>query len=245
MRPVPPAASRGVARDSSGLGVRGVTRRRRVVLKAAVWGSCLAPLAALGYWAATGDLTPNPISFVTDHLGRWAMRFLLATLALTPIRLALGIGWPLALRRLLGLFAFAYACLHLTVWVVLDHFFDWPHMATDIVKRPYVTVGMLALVLMVPLAVTSTAGMIRRLGGAAWRQLHRLVYVAAVLAVLHFLWLAKVGRVEQYVYATILALLLSVRVVVAVAAALRRRAGPRDVGGRASAPRTAPHQSPL
>jgi methionine sulfoxide reductase heme-binding subunit len=188
-----------------------MTRRGRIALKAAVWAGCLVPLAALGWRLGTGDLTPNPISFITNTLGDWTMRILLASLAMTPLRILTGLGWPVTLRRLLGLFAFFYAALHFSVWLVVDHFFDWREMGADIVKRPYVTVGMAALVTLVPLALTSTARMIKRLGAPAWRRLHRLAYVAATLAVLHFLWLAKVGRREQYVYATVLVLSLGVR----------------------------------
>lgn len=188
-----------------------MTRRSRTLLKTGVWIVCLLPLGTLLVWAARDDLTANPISFVTNTLGDWTIRILLASLAMTPLRLLFGVAWPVTLRRLLGLFAFFYAGLHFTVWIVLDHFFDWPQMGTDIVKRPYITVGMLALTLLVPLAATSTAGMIRRLGGTAWRRLHRLVYLAGVAAVLHFVWLAKVGRVEQYVYAMVLTLLLGIR----------------------------------
>jgi sulfoxide reductase heme-binding subunit YedZ len=112
---------------------------------------------------------------------------------------------------LLGLFAFFYVCLHLSVWLVLDHFFDWAELGKDILKRPYITVGMLAWTLLLPLAATSTTGMIKRLGGANWRRLHRLAYVAAVLACLHFIWLAKKVRVDPWVYAAILAVLLGVR----------------------------------
>lgn len=188
-----------------------MTRRARIALKAGVWVGCLAPLGALAWWSYTDDLTPNPISFVTNTLGQWTMRLLLASLSMTPLRLLFGISWPITLRRLLGLFAFFYACLHFSVWIVLDHFFDWPTMGADIVKRPYITVGLSALLLLAPLAATSTAGMVRRLGGLQWRQLHRLVYVAGVLAVVHFLWLAKVGRVGPYVYAGWLALVLGIR----------------------------------
>ncbi|MGH7278803.1 MAG: sulfite oxidase heme-binding subunit YedZ [Candidatus Rokuibacteriota bacterium] len=188
-------------------------RRGRVALKTAVWVACLAPLALLLYRFSTDDLTANPIDFITDTLGHWAFRILLTSLALTPLRIVFGIGWPMTLRRLLGLFAFFYAALHFSVWVGLDHFFDWSVMGADIVKRPYITVGMLALVCLIPLAATSTTGMIRRLGVRRWRRLHRLVYVAAIFAALHFIWLAKVGRVEQDVYAAILAVLLGVRVV--------------------------------
>jgi sulfoxide reductase heme-binding subunit YedZ len=173
----------------------------------------------------TDDLGANPISFVTNWLGQWTFRMLLVGLALTPLRILFGLAWPLQLRRLVGLFAFCYACLHLGVWVVLDHYFDWGEMWTDLLKRRYITAGMAALALLVPLAATSTGGMVRRLGGAAWRRLHRLVYLVAVLAALHFLWLAKAVRSEQYVYAAIVALLLGVRLWDTLRRRLRRRRG--------------------
>ncbi len=209
-----------------------MTRRARIVLKAGLWGLCLSPVAGLGYWFLTDDLTANPISFITNTLGDWTLRTLLASLALTPLRLLFGLSWPITLRRLLGLFAFFYASLHFCVWLVLDHFFDWPTMTADIVKRPYITVGMSALLLLVPLAATSTTGMIRRLGGTNWRRLHRLAYASAILAVLHFLWLAKVGRREQYVYAAILALLLAVRVWDAARRMVEKRRRGREAGDR-------------
>ena len=200
-----------------------MTRRTRVGLKSVVWAACLAPLAYLGWCFWTDDLTANPISFITNTLGEWTFRLLLASLALTPIRLITGAGWPITLRRLLGLFAFFYGCLHFAVWIGLDHFFNWTELGTDIAKRPYITVGLAALVLMIPLAATSTTGMIRRLGGRNWNRLHRLVYATAVLAALHFLWLAKVGRREQYLYAALVALLLGIRGVDAARRWLVRR----------------------
>lgn len=181
------------------------------------------PLTFLLYWISTGNLTANPISFITNHLGQWTFRLLLATLAMTPLRILFGIAWPVSLRRLLGLFAFSYACLHFSVWIVIDHFFNWDQMIADILKRRYITVGMLALTLLVPLAVTSTNGMVRRLGGANWRRLHRLVYVIGSLAALHFLWLAKKGRTDQYLYAAILTLLLGIRLWDAIRRAVRKR----------------------
>jgi len=189
-----------------------MTARGRVLLKTTVWLVALAPLVALGYWIWTDDLTANPISFITNTLGDWTLRLLLASLAMTPLRIVFGLGWPITLRRLLGLFAFFYALLHFGVWIVVDHFFAWREMAADIAKRPYITVGVTALTLLIPLAVTSTAGMIRRLGGRNWRRLHRLAYATGVLAILHFLWLAKVGRKDQYVYAAILVGLLGIRI---------------------------------
>ncbi len=177
-----------------------------------MWAVGLAPVALLLWRAWDADLGANPIDYLTRTLGNWTLRFLLASLTMTPLRVAVGWSWPISLRRLLGLFAFFYVLCHFAVWLVLDHFFDWAEMGTDIVKRPYVTAGMAALLLLCPLAATSTSGMIKRLGAAAWRRLHRLAYAAGVLGVLHFLWLAKVGRQEPYLYAGWLALVLGVRV---------------------------------
>jgi sulfoxide reductase heme-binding subunit YedZ len=192
-----------------------VSARNRVALKTAVWLIALAPLAHLlwGWW--TDDLTVNPIEYVTRELGETAIRLLLATLALTPIRLLLGVSWPITLRRLLGLFAFFYVTLHFAVWIVLDHFFDWQTMSDDIAKRPWITVGVTAFLLLLPLAATSTTRMIKRLGGARWRRLHQLIYVAGVLGVLHYIWLAKKVLVQPWVYAAVLAILLGIRVSVA------------------------------
>jgi sulfoxide reductase heme-binding subunit YedZ len=188
-----------------------VTRRARLGLKVAVWGACLAPLGVLGYRAATGDLSANPISFITNWLGDWTLRILVASLAVTPLRILFRWSWPVTLRRLLGLFAFFYVTLHFSVWLVLDHFFAWREMGADIVKRPYITMGMAALVLMIPLAATSTASAIRRLGGAAWQRLHRLIYVIGACAVLHYLWLAKKANPDPYYYAAAFVLLMAVR----------------------------------
>ena len=200
-----------------------MSARSRVALKIAVWVVALAPLAGLLYRYWTDDLTANPIEYVTRELGDTALRLLLASLALTPLRILFGLGGLVTLRRLLGLLAFFYVCLHFAVWIVLDHFFDWHTMADDIVKRPWITVGVSALVLLVPLAATSTTGMIKRLGGVAWRRLHRLVYVAAVLGVLHYIWLAKKVLVQPWVYATVLAVLLGIRGWDATRKVLKRR----------------------
>jgi len=200
-----------------------VSQSARVALKSVVWTACLLPLLMLlhKFWA--DDLGANPISYATNVLGDTTLRILLASLTLTPLRLLFGISWQMSLRRLLGLFAFSYAVLHFTVWVVVDQFFNWPGMLADIRKRPYITVGMLALTLLVPLAATSTTRMVKRLGGLNWRRLHRLVYVAGVAAILHFSWLAKKGRNDPYLYATILAALLGVRGWQRVARALGKR----------------------
>jgi methionine sulfoxide reductase heme-binding subunit len=200
-----------------------VTRRERIALKVLVWGVCLAPLVLLGYRVWTDDLGANPISFITNTLGDWTLRILLASLAMTPLRIVFGLSWPIALRRLLGLLAFAYVCLHFAVWSVLDFFFDWPRMWADIVKRPYITLGMLGLTSLIPLAATSTTGMIRRLGARNWTRLHRLAYLAGICGVLHYIWLAKVGVRDPYWYAAALALLLGVRAWAWGRRAVRRR----------------------
>src|SRR5688572_4730093 len=169
------------------------------------------PVAVLVYRAWADDLTANPISFVTNWLGDWTFRILLAALALTPLRIVTGMAWQMSLRRLLGLFAFFHVVLHFGVWIGLDHFFAWGHMGADIVKRPYITVGVAAFSLLLPLAATSTSGMIKRMGAARWKRLHRLAYVAAILAVLHYIWLAKKVLLAPWIYAAILALLLGIR----------------------------------
>ena len=197
--------------------------RGRVALKVVVWVVALTPVAGLLYGVWTDDLTVNPIEYVTRELGETALRLLLASLALTPLRILFGISWPVTLRRLVGLFAFSYLCLHFAVWIVLDHFFDWRTMGDDIVKRPWITVGVAALLLLVPLAATSTTGMIKRLGGVAWRRLHRLVYVAATLGVLHYIWLAKKVLIQPWVYAAVLAVLLGIRAGDAVRKLVKRR----------------------
>ena len=213
-----------------------MTRRGRVTLKVVVWGVCLAPLALLAYRAWTDDLGANPISFITTTLGDWTLRILLTSLAMTPLRIVFGLSWPITLRRLLGLFAFFYVCLHFSVWIVLDFFFDWPRMWADIVKRPYITIGMAGLLSLLPLAATSTTGMIRRLGARNWTRLHRLAYVAAVCGVLHYLWLAKVGVKDPYWYAAALVILLGVRVWEWGRRAMRRRHATPVVSSRAQNP---------
>jgi sulfoxide reductase heme-binding subunit YedZ len=183
----------------------------RVGTKALVWGACLYPLARLVQRALADELGANPIDLITDKLGDAALIILLSSLAVTPLRIVTGWSWPIRFRRLLGLFAFFYASLHLSVWIVLDHFFAFGRMLGDVMKRPYITVGVLTLATLLPLALTSTRGMIRRLGGRRWQLLHRLAYLAGALAVLHYLWLAKKGVPDPYVYAGVLALLMLVR----------------------------------
>jgi methionine sulfoxide reductase heme-binding subunit len=166
-------------------------------------------------WLAVGlyrvTLGANPAEALQLETGIWALRFLLGSLAVTPVRRVTGWNWTIQYRRMLGLFAFFYATLHLFTYVVFDRFFELSGIAEDIAKRPYITVGMLAFVLMIPLAVTSTKGWIRRLG-RNWQLLHRLVYFSAAAACLHFLWKVKVMIGEPVYYAGILAVLLGFRV---------------------------------
>lgn len=183
----------------------------RRVIKPAVFTLALIPFALLLWNATQGRLGANPIEAITHNTGDWALRFLLITLAVTPLRRLSGWHALIRLRRMLGLFAFFYALLHLSTWLVLDQFFDLQAMIDDIIDRPYITVGMASFVILAVLAATSTNGMIKRLGGRAWRRLHRLVYVAAVGGVLHYLWLVKADIREPVIYGSILFVLLAYR----------------------------------
>ena len=203
-----------------------MTHRSRIALTTVAWALCVLPLVVLLYRAFTDGLGANPISYVTNWLGQWTFRLLLVGLALTPLRIVAGFAWPVLLRRLVGLFTFFYASLHFLVWILIDHFFNWDQMLADLVKRRYITVGMAALLFLIPLAITSTNGMVKRLGGNAWRRLHRLVYLIGILAALHFLWLAKGFRPDAFLYAGILALLLGVRLFDVLRRRLRRGQGP-------------------
>lgn len=180
-------------------------------IKPTVFILCLLPLAWLVFALLTDRLGANPIEALTRGTGEWTLRLLLITLCMTPLRRIASWGWPLRIRRMLGLFTFFYACVHLSTYVWLDQFFDWQEIWHDIVKRPFITVGMLAFVLLVPLAATSTNAMIKRLG-RNWVKLHRLVYVIPVLGVLHFWWLVKADVRDPLVYALLLTGLLGMRV---------------------------------
>lgn len=189
-------------------------------IKAVTFFVCLAPLCLLIWRGFTGGLTANPIEFITHTTGWWTLAFLMITLTVTPLRRLLDIPWLLRLRRMLGLFAFFYASLHFLTWLVIDQFFDWEAIIKDIAKRPYITVGFTAFLLLLPLAATSTNAMVRRLGAARWQSLHRLVYVIAILGVVHFWWLVKKDIREPAVFAMILMVLLGARLV-----AKRRKRG--------------------
>lgn len=171
---------------------------------------CLVPLGLFVLRGLSGDVGPNPVEELTHFTGDWALRLLLITLAVTPLRRVSGRAWLLRFRRMLGLFSFFYACLHLGTYLWLDQFFLWDAILEDVAERPYITVGFAAFLLMTPLAVTSTRGMIRRLG-RRWQRLHRTVYLIALLGVLHFFWLVKADTTEPAIYAAILLTLLVAR----------------------------------
>lgn len=183
-------------------------------LKVPVFLLCLAPIGMLGLRALRGDLTANPIEFITHATGDWTLRFLIITLAITPLRKVLGLPELIRFRRMLGLFAFFYACLHFSTYIVLDKFFDMSEIWKDVLKRRFITVGFTAFLLLIPLAITSTTGWIRRLGGKRWQALHRLIYISAILAVIHYYWLVKSAVIRPLTYGAILAVLLLFRIVV-------------------------------
>ena len=187
-----------------------LVNRLTPAIKVVVFLVCLIPLGLLVWNFIQGELGANPIEAVIHTTGDWTLRLLLISLSITPLKIITGNAYWIRFRRMLGLFAFFYATLHLCSYVVLDQFFDWSEIIKDIIKRPYITFGFLAWVLMIPLAITSTRKMMSRLG-SRWKRLHKLVYWIAVLGVLHFLWLVKADLREPLLYAGILAALLLVR----------------------------------
>ncbi len=182
-------------------------------LKPAVVTGSLVPLASMILGVFLGTLGADPIKQVLNQLGLIALVFLVAALVCTPAKTLFGWTWPVRLRRMLGLFAFFYALLHFTTYAALDQNFDWPAIWADVTKRKFIYVGMAALVMMIPLAVTSTNGSVKRLGFRRWKQLHRLAYVAPALGVLHFVWRVKRDVSEPAAYGIVLAALLAVRLV--------------------------------
>jgi methionine sulfoxide reductase heme-binding subunit len=179
--------------------------------KAPVFVLCLVPLAWLVWRGLHGQLTANPIEFITHATGDWTLRFLIITLAITPLRKILRLPQLIRFRRMLGLFAFFYGCLHFSTWVGLDKFFDFVEMWKDVQKRRFITVGFAGFLLLVPLAITSTAGWIRRLGGHRWQLLHRAIYFSAVAGVIHYYWLVKSDIRKPLQYALMVGLLLAWR----------------------------------
>lgn len=180
--------------------------------KPLVFLACLIPLGRLVWFAFSGGLGANPIEFVTRSTGTWTLTFLLITLSVTPLRRLTGRNELIRYRRMLGLFAFFYACLHFTTYIWWDQFFDWGAIVKDVIKRPFITVGFACFVLLIPLAATSTHAMQRRLK-RRWQQLHRLIYLIAIGGVVHYWWLVKKDVTQPELYALVLALLLGFRLV--------------------------------
>ena len=180
------------------------------LIKPIIFSLCLLPLVLLFRNFYLDELGANPFEVLTRSTGEWTLRLLLLTLVMTPLRQVTGSVWPLRLRRMLGLFTFFYVCIHLMTYVVLDHFFDWEEIVIDIVKRPNITFGMLAFTLLLPLALTSTKKMMKRLG-KRWKSLHKLVYGVSILGILHFMLLVKADLREPIIYAFILLALFLVR----------------------------------
>jgi sulfoxide reductase heme-binding subunit YedZ len=182
-------------------------------LKISIFLIALIPLTKLAINGYLDNLGANPIEKITHRTGYWTLTFLLITLTITPLRRLTGWSWLVRLRRMLGLFAFFYACLHFLTYLVLDQFFDWANISKDIIKRPYITVGFAAFVLLIPLAITSTKRMTKLLGGKRWLQLHRLIYLIAIGGVIHFWWLVKKDITEPLNFSILLAVLLVIRLI--------------------------------
>jgi len=180
-------------------------------LKVLTFLLCLGPASVLLWKGFQSILGANPIDVITRTTGRWTLIFLLVTLSVSPLRKILEMPWLIRFRRMLGLFAFFYGSLHLMTYVWLDKFFDVHEMLHDIFKRRFITAGMTAFALMLPLALTSTTGWIRRLGGKRWRALHRLIYFSAAAGVIHFIWLVKADLRRPFTYGAVLLLLLAFR----------------------------------
>ena len=185
-------------------------KQHLIFVKVAIWIFALIPLARLFWLGVHDDLGANPVEFVERSTGTWGLIFLLTTLSMTPIRLLTGQVWQIQLRRLFGLWMFFYACLHITTYIWLDYSFLWADILKDIIKHPYVIVGFSAFVLTIPLAATSNSYMIKRLK-KNWKRLHQVIYLIAMLAILHFWWLVKKDVTEPFYYAAVLILLLGIR----------------------------------
>ena len=180
------------------------------LVKPVLFLSCLLPLALLVYDGFTDSLGVNPVETLTHETGQWALRFLLISLAITPLRRITKVNWIIKLRRMLGLFAFFYALLHFITYIWLDQFFDWAEILVDIPKRPFITIGFISFVLLIPLVITSTNAMQRRLK-KKWLSLHKLVYIIPMLVVVHFIWSLKADYSEPLVYTIVFLILMLLR----------------------------------
>ena len=185
---------------------------RTQITKVLIFLAALVPLGRLGWKAFHDGLGANPIEVITHSTGDWTLILILTTLSITPLRKLTRQYWLIGVRRTIGLFAFFYGVLHFTTYIWLDKFFDWHEIIKDVAKRPFITIGFSAFVLLIPLAITSTAGWIRRMGGKNWQRLHKLIYVTAVLGVIHYIWLVKADKHKPLQYAFVLGVLLLYRV---------------------------------
>ena len=187
------------------------TQLRRRVLKPAVWIACLTPLSLLVFHAFRGELSANPVEDITNTTGIWTLRLIVATILITPLRWTTGVNQLIQYRRVIGLFAFFYGSLHFMTYFILDHQLQFGGLWDDVKKRPYITAGFTAFVLMIPLAITSTTGWIRRMGGKNWNLLHRLIYITALAAVLHYFWKVKLDATNPIYYGLVVGALLVAR----------------------------------
>lgn len=208
------------------INLRRISESQIQTIKVVVFLLALIPLERLISWALMDSLGANPIEKVLRQTGFWTLTFLTLTMAVTPIRQWTGLVWTGRFRRMLGLFAFFYSLLHVGTYVFLDQFFDWMGILKDIVKRPYITVGFSALVLMIPLVITSTDRMLRRLGGERWRKLHRLIYLITFGGIVHFWWLVKKDITEPLLFALLYVVSMSLRFLIS-----RRNARKQQVVG--------------
>lgn len=183
------------------------------LFKATLFLASLYPLLRLIWLAASEQLGANPIELITRSLGTWTLVFLLITLSITPLRKLSGWTWLIKLRRMLGLFAFFYALLHFVTYIWLDQFFDMSAILKDVIKRPFITIGFAAFALLIPLALTSTNAMMKKLGGKNWQRLHKLIYPIAIFGVLHYWWLVKKDITQPVIYAIALSILLAYRII--------------------------------
>jgi sulfoxide reductase heme-binding subunit YedZ len=200
--------------DASGKSASGLSKTEAIVkrwIRPALWLLVIVPLVLLTWRAVQGDLGANPIEKLEGETGRWTLRFLAASLAVTPLISVTRWGWLIPQRRFLGLSAFTYACIHLSIYIGVDNFFDVDDIVKDVLKNLWVTLGMAAFLMLLPLAITSTKASIKRLGGKRWNRLHQLVYPAAVAGCVHFLWAVKKDKTEPLIYLVIFAGLFALR----------------------------------
>lgn len=213
-------------------------------IKIILFLACLIPLLRLIVAGLNHELGADPVDTLTRSTGTWTLNFLFFTIAVTPLRKLTGWHWLTRLRRMVALYAFFYACLHFATYLVFDQYFDWPGIAKDIAKRPYITAGFFAFVLLIPLALTSTNGMMKLLGGRRWQMLHRLTYPIVIAGVLHYLWLVKRDITYPGIYIIVLCVLLCARLLVPRKVAAKHGAHPMNgLGGGGVGSPAAPQRS--